>query len=518
MRALGWAVAMAVTACSGKATVVAATADTGPGASDGGASASSQQPDGGTATQLDGGAATQPDGGQTTISGQPDAGSPSARGGGDWMQYRHDARGVSMNQGDFSVADAQSLVPRWTIELGQYVYTQAMIADDLVVFTTAFSGKVVAVDAQTGATRWTRTLNSQISTTCGGSTQPGFWAAPALDSAAVYVASPDGHAYALSRADGSTLWATKVADPSAAGHGEFIQSSPSLSAAYGKVFLGVASSFHCDEVAGRLVALDLATGALQAAPLVGPGQQGATVWSTVSVAEEEDRLYVATGNRIGDPAAEPNAQAILAVDAHSLAVVDRWQNPTTLQNADFGSSPTLIDQGGLKLVAATSKDGWLYVLRRSSLAAGPLWKFQLATVDPAHPDEGGDPTVGFGSISSPTVANGLLIAAGGRTPEGDPGSVVAFDPATGAVVWKHLTPGFVIAPVAAAGAVAVVESSAPDATKSTLELLDLSTGAAVARFDRPIGTFAAPSVGHGLIVWTDAFGHVTALSMPPASH
>jgi outer membrane protein assembly factor BamB len=518
MRSLAWALAVAVVAgCSAKASPGAAgaadTGSTGPAASDAGTVSSSTQPDGGS-----GSTSTGADAGQTTVVDAPDAGSQSARGGGDWMQYRHDARGVSMNEGSFSVADAQSLVPRWTLELGQYVYTQAVIADDLVVFTTAFSGKVVAVDAQTGAIRWSRTLNSLISTTCGGSTQPGFWAAAAMDKAAVYVASPDGHAYALSRADGSTLWATRVADPSAQGHGEFIQSSPALSLAYGKVFLGVASSFHCDEVAGRLVALDLATGALQAAPLVEPGQQGATVWSTVSVAEDEDRLYVATGNRIGDAAAEPNAQAILAVDAHSLAVVDRWQNPTTLQNADFGSSPTLVDAGGQKLVAATSKDGWLYVLRRSSLAAGPLWKFQLATVDPAHPDEGGDPTVGFGSISSPTVANGLLIAAGGRTPQGDPGSVVAFNPATGAVVWKHLTPGFVIAPVAAAGAVGVVESSAPDGTSSTLELLDLATGATVARFESQIATFAAPSVGHGLVVWTDAFGHVTALSLPPAAH
>lgn len=510
MRSLAWALAVLL-GCSGKATVTAAAADTGaPGTSDGGVSAT--PPDAGS------GSATAPDGGQTTVSGQPDAGSPSARGGGDWMQYRHDSRGASMNEGSFSVADAQSLAVRWTLELGQYVYTQAMIADDLVVFTTAFSGKVVAVDPRTGAVRWSRTLNSPIITTCGGSAQPGFWAAAAIDPAAVYVASPDGHAYALSRADGSTIWSTKVADPSAQGHGEFVQSSPSLSRAYGKVFLGVASSFHCDEVAGRLMALDLATGALQTAPLVEPGRQGATVWSTVSVAEEEDRLYVATGNRIGDLNAEPNAQAILAVDAHTLAVVDRWQNPTTLENADFGSSPTLVDAGGQKLVAATSKDGWLYVLRRSSLAAGPLWKFQLATVDPAHPGEGGDPSAGFGSISSPTVANGLLVAAGGRTKEGDPGSVVAFDPATGAVVWKHLTPGYVIAPVAAAGEVAAVESSAPDGSSSTLEILDLKTGVAVARFASQIATFAAPSVGHGLVVWTDAFGHVTALSLPPSTH
>ena len=48
--------------------------------------------------------------------------------------------------------------------------------------------------------------------------------------------------------------------------------------------------------------------------------------------------------------------------------------------------------------------------------------------------------------ASPTFANGLLYAAGGRTPAGDhPGSVVAFDPGRGTAVWTHFTPGYVIA-------------------------------------------------------------------------
>jgi outer membrane protein assembly factor BamB len=470
-------------------------------------------------TGNDAGAPPALDGGQPiTDAGQPPTGviAPDAgpAGGGDWMQYRHDLRGGSLDDGTFSATDAAGLTTRWTLELGQYVYTQAMIASDMVVFTTAFSGNVVAVDPQTGLVRWKRTLNSPISTTCGGSEQPGFWAAAAIDSAAVYVASPDGHAYALSRADGSTIWSTTVADPTAAGHGEFIQSSPVISAAYGKLYLGVASSFHCDEVAGRLASVDLATGALQQASLVNPGQQGAAVWSSISIAEEENRLYVTTGNRIGDAALEPNAQAFLAVDAQSLAVLDRWQNPTALENSDFGSSPTLIDVAGLKLVAATSKDGWLYVLRRNALSAGPLWKYQLAVVDPANPTVGGDPSAGFGSIATPVMAGGLLIAAGGRTPDAQVGSVVAFDPATGAVAWRHLAPGYVIAPPAAAGEVLAVESTAPDGSSSVLEILNLATGAVIDHFDRPIGTFAAPSIGHGLIIWTDAFGHVSALGAP----
>ena len=439
----------------------------------------------------------------------PDAG-PGPLGGGDWPQYRHDQRGGSQNPATFSLAEAKNLATLKTYELGKYVYTQAMIASDMLVFTTAFSGQVVAFDPDTATKKWAVTLNSPIVTNCKGSKQPGFWAAAAIVGAVVYVASPDGNVYALRKSDGTTIWAARVADPTAAGHGEFIQSSPSVSTAFGRLYVGVASSEGCDEVAGRVAAVDLATGAVQQTTLVGPGQQGAAVWSSIAIAEDENRIYVSTGNRIGPASATPYSQALLAMDPHSLAVLDHWQDPTTLEDSDFGSSPALADAGGLKLVAATNKDGWLYVLRRDALSAGPVWKYQIAVIDPSAPTVGGDASAGWGSISTPAFAYGKLYAAGGKTPQGEPGSLIAFDPATGAIAWKHVTPGYVIAPVAVAGEILAVESSAVDGTSSTLEVIDVTSGAVVRSFPGAVATYAAPSIGHGLIVWTDAFGHATS--------
>ncbi|HZX94278.1 MAG TPA: PQQ-binding-like beta-propeller repeat protein [Myxococcales bacterium] len=433
-------------------------------------------------------------------------------GGGDWRQYRYDARGCSENPGTFAASEVPNLVQLWKpAELGQYVYTQAVVGDGLVVYTTAFSGKVVAFDERDGAFRWKRDdLTSLISTSCGGSKQTGYWSAAAIEGNVVYLASPDGNAYALRATDGSTIWAARIADPSAAGHGEFVQSSPAVSTAFGRLYLGVASSAHCDEVAGRIVAVDLATGAVQSQPLVDPGQQGATIWSSIAVAEDEDRLYATTGNRIGPASAEPNAQAFLALDPHTLRVLDRWQNPTPLENSDFGSSPALVDAGGLKLVAATSKDGNLYVLRRNALSAGPLWTYPIATTDPTDPTVGGDPSAGFGSISTPAAAHGLLYAAGGRTPSGQLGQVVAFKPDTGGVVWQRDLPGYVLAPIAAAGEILAVEASAPDGSSSQLLILDAASGSILRSIPAPIATFAGPSIAHGAIFWTDAFGHAAA--------
>src|SRR4051812_12037299 len=502
------ALVLCATACAGGPSRLTQEGDGGSGVvavadagSDGGA------PDSGLDAGIDAG--EPPDSG---VDAGTDAG---PLGGGDWRQYRYDARGCSENPGTFAASEVPNLVQLWKpAELGQYVYTQAVVGDGLVVYTTAFSGKVVAFDERDGAFRWKRDdLTSLISTSCGGSKQTGYWSAAAIEGNVVYQASPDGNAYALRATDGSTIWAARIADPTAAGHGEFVQSSPAVSPLFGRLYLGVASSAHCDEVAGRIVAVDLADGAVHAQPLVGSGQQGATIWSSIAVAEDEGRVYATTGNRIGPASAEPNAQAFLALDARSLQIIDRWQNPTPLENADFGSSPALADASGLKLVAATSKDGNLYVLRRDALSAGPIWTYPLAVIDSSNPTMGGDPSAGFGSISTPAFANGLLYAAGGRTLDGHPGQVVALHPDDSRPVWRTPMPGYVLGPLAVAGEILAVEASAPDGSSSSLLVLDARSGAVLRTFGRPTATYAGPSISRGAIFWTDAFGHASAFGV-----
>jgi outer membrane protein assembly factor BamB len=504
MGRIWWAWVLCAAACaSGGGSVTQAASDGGGGG------VIISLPDAG----IDAGSLPLPDAG-----GLPDSGADAGPlGGGDWRQYRHDSRGGSENAGVFAAAEVANLREAWPAnELGQFVYTQTVVGDGIAVYTTAFSGQVVAIDQATGRERWRRQdLTSLVSTACNGPKQPGYWAAAAIENGVVYVASPDGNAYALRAGDGSMIWSARVADPTAAGHGEFVQSSPAVSTAFGKLYLGVASSEHCDEVAGRIVAVDLATGAVQSQPLVNPGQQGATIWSSIAVAEDDNRLYATTGNRIGPAAAEPNAEAFLAIDPHSLQILDRWQNPTTLENSDFGSSPVLVDAGGLKLVAATSKDGNLYVLRRDALSAGPLWTYPIATIDrEANPSVGGDPVAGFGSISTPAVAHGLLYAAGGRTPAGAAGQVVAFQPDTGTVVWHRDLDGYVIAPIAAAGEILALETSKPDFSSSSLVILDARSGEILRSIVAPVATFAAPSIAHGTIFWTDQDGHAAAWAAP----
>src|SRR5438445_9297084 len=101
-------------------------------------------------------------------SNSPDAGpSPTGpAGGGDWLQYRYSPLGgTSENPGVFAASEAASVALLWSIPRDRfgvsgsyYYYSQPLIADDTVYFTTAFGGtaggKVVAVSASDGSTRW----------------------------------------------------------------------------------------------------------------------------------------------------------------------------------------------------------------------------------------------------------------------------------------------------------------------------------------------------------------------------
>ncbi len=444
----------------------------------------------------------------------PDCQPALLAGGGDWPQYRHDASGTFANPGTFAAADAARLQVSWTYDLGGPAYAEPIVTADTVYLTRAQFGRVVALDLATGRERWTRDLETPIGSTCGGSHHVGIWGSAALSGDTLYVAAPDGALHALAAADGSSRWSAAVAAPSP--DGEMIATAPAWSTS--GIFLGVAASAMCQPVAGRVARVDGSTHAMTEQPLVGDGQRGASVWASLAVDEDLGVAFAASGNPSGPLSAEPLAQSIVALDVGTLAVRDHWQNPCALRDCDFGAAPTLVDAsaagGTARLLAAVSKDGWLYVFKRGALSAGPAWKYQLAVGDPSTPDVAGDPLKGYGTIVPATYSRSVLYAGGGRTPSGDAGSVVAFDPATGAVRFVHATPGAVLAGMPAVGDVLLVASNASGNGSSTLEVLDAGSGAVLATFPGSGASFAAPALGHGAVVWATADGRVTALALP----
>lgn len=511
MSGLRWGLlvcAVMVTACPGK--------DKGPGPQPEPPALNDAGPDAGGTPETDGGVdgGGGSDGGGLPDAGMPDGGTDAGPigpvGGADWSQYRSGPEGTWAIEGSVTVAQAAGATQLWTAEAGPQAYTQPLIVGDTVYVTAGYTGRVLAFDARTGTQRWSRTLDHVFTDACQANPlRPGFWAAPALVNGVLYAASPDGNVYALNPQNGDILRQSPVATP--ADPPELIQSSPSASTELGKLYVGVAALFNCHHVPGRVMSVDLATGASQSFTLTASGRVGAAVWSSIAVDAPARRIYVSTGDPVGQTLSElPLAQSIVSLHADTLQLIDHWQNPGPgpNDNSDFGASPTLFTAAdGTRLVGTTNKDGWLYVLRRERLADGPLWKFQVAV--------GGDPLQGKGSLVAPTFANGLLYAAGGTTPTGEPGSVVALDPLTGALRWKHTPPGFVFAGVPAVGDVLVVVSNAPDNSKSWLELLDARTGAPIKSFENSGPTYGAPAVGRGLILWYPYSGQLRAIALTP---
>ncbi|HYM85050.1 MAG TPA: PQQ-binding-like beta-propeller repeat protein, partial [Candidatus Dormibacteraeota bacterium] len=200
-------------------------------------------------------------------------------------------------------------------------------------------------------------------------------------------------------------------------------------------YIGIASLGDCPLVQGQLLRVDLTTHLVAASVSFVPnGQVGGGIWTTPAIDTATNTVFVTTGTL--NQASQTLSEAMVALDATTLAVKSSWQIPRSVANADsdWGTSPILFaDANGRQLVAGIDKNGFLYAFDRSNLAIGPVWSRQVAI-------SGICPTCGDGSVSSMAFAQGLLFAAGGNTTIGGtgyPGGIRAIDPTSGNVVWEH---------------------------------------------------------------------------------
>ena len=383
-----------------------------------------------------------------------------------------------------------------------------MRAGDTVYAATAVLGKVHALDVASGALRWTRDLKSPTHSDCGGEDSPGIWASPAIANDTVYVAAPDGAVHAM---DPTDLTAGRPAWPIRRGT-RSCSSPPAVSPRTGRLYVGVAATAPCDPARGRLAAVDLVSGATSVRTMVDPGQVGAAIWASASVDEDAGVLYAGTGNPVGAQESEPLAQAIVALDVATLAVLDHWQDAVPLLDCDFGTSPTLVDAG-----AAASWRPRIRMAGCTCSTADSSGRPALEAPDcrgrPRRSDAVRRHAQGVRDHRLARVRQWNALRRRRAHPQGQPGSVVVLDPVSGALRFTHVTPGFVLGAMAAAGDVLLVTFNAADSKSSTLEVLDARSGAVLKTFTRPSATFAGVSVSRGgLVLWADFDGHLSAFA------
>lgn len=427
----------------------------------------------------------------------------------DWPKYCADPAmtGQARNETLISAASISSLRLAWKASLPGAIASSPTVAGGRV-YVGDWAGHEWELDAATGRV----VASADLGTTPIGNCAPpvlGVTSAPVFERGRIYLAGGDDAFYALDAETLDRLWKTKLGDNSPAG-GYYGWCSPTVFG--GRVYQGISS--HCDDpfVDGRVVGMDLASGAIVAAADLSqtsdPARFGAGVWSSPAIDAVERTIFVTTASAYGYD--DGLAYSIVRLSLDELTIEDSWKIPiddyNAVPDADWGSSPTLFHDGaGRLLVGASQKDGRYYAFERARLAGGPVWATTIAT--------GGDcPSCGDGSISTAAFDGTRLYVGGGKVPVGSiqaRGSVAALDPATGEPVWRFSQlHGPVLAPVSLANGVVF-------ATGGTWCIaLDAATGALLWKTDTGFLLYGGVAISDGRIFFGDSAGNLYAYAVP----
>ncbi len=301
---------------------------------------------------------------------------------GDWPTYMHDNQrtGASGDETILSPSNAGQLTKLWSFPTGGPIAAPAAVVSG-AVYVGSWDGYEYALDAGSGALKW-KTFLGKLSLPNCTPAQIGVSSGATVQNGVVYVGGGDNYWYALDAATGGVLWKVYTGDSSASG-GHYNWSSPLIYNGY--AYIGIASEGDCPLVQGQLLKVPL--GNYPAGSVVSPtatanfvlaGQVGGGIWTSPTVDVASNTIYVTTGTQAGT---EPLAQAMVALDAGTLAVKDSWQIPPAQQvpDSDWGGTSNIFqDSTGTNIVVATNKDGYVYAFDRANISAGPLWQQQIA--------------------------------------------------------------------------------------------------------------------------------------------
>jgi outer membrane protein assembly factor BamB len=431
---------------------------------------------------------------------------PARAASGDWPTFLHDTqRTAASNDTTISTSNAAQLALKWAFKTGGPIAASPTVVGG-IVYVGSWDGYEYALNATTGALVW-KTFLGQTTAPCYPQLA-GVSSAADVENGVVYVGGGDSNWYALDATTGAVLWSVFVGDNT---KGWYNWASPLIYNGY--AYIGTSSVGDCPLIQGQLLQVSLTTHqVVNSVSFVPQGQVGGGVWTTPSLDTSTNTIFVTTGTRNQDT--QTLAEAIVALDASTLAIKSSWAIPNSMQtvDSDFGNTPLLFnDSHGNPLVTAVNKNGFDYAWNRNNLSAGPVWS-QTVTLP------GSCPQCGDGSVSSGTYGNGMLFQAGGSTVingAGYRGAVRALNPDNGNIVWQHGDTAPVIPGLAFSNGLIF------DGAGATFEVLDASSGTRLYSYTTGGYLYAAPSVSNGQVYTggTDdnvyAFGLATPTTPPP---
>ena len=352
----------------------------------------------------------------------------------DWALFHHDSAhlGVSPDT-TIGAAHAPSLVQKWSASIGggasvesPVVAFNSTVGDD-VVYSVSTGGTVHAFKASNGSSVWSASIGGGV-------------ASPALDTAnnTLYVGDDAGTMTAFNAATGSvecTLQLPVVAPETTPGR---IQEAPTIDPAGsgGPILYFADIGQKESENGGRFHAMygvgNTNTECTQywMTNLANTGNKVNGSWSPPALGTDRNgRELVVFGE------SQPTDR-VVALDAHTGAKVWSFNTLKNFSDADVGAGPTIIS------AAKGSSDGAVYIDGKDRIeygldltTGGQLWSFNMGANAMKSPN----------SVSCAAVVGGNVVVAFAKY-------VYAFNPTTGALVWRSAAMGGnVLASVAVSG-------------------------------------------------------------------
>lgn len=231
-------------------------------------------------------------------------------------------------EGRVLALDASSGAELWSVDTGIRIGSTIGVGDGLLVLG-GLDGEVVALDAAGGAERWRARVSSEV------------LAAPAIARGVVVVRSHDGRLFGLDAASGERRWL-------------YDRGLPALTLRGNAAPVIIGGTVHAGYDDGRLVALRLEDGGLQWEQLLAVGEGRTDLERMVDV----DGPLVVEGSEA------------YAITYQGQAAGLAGESGQPLWSREFSSYGGLSIAGDRLLVA--DEDGALYALDRRS--GGALWK------------------------------------------------------------------------------------------------------------------------------------------------
>jgi polyvinyl alcohol dehydrogenase (cytochrome) len=313
-----------------------------------------------------------------------------AKAWGGWSPNVTNTRYQDAKSAGLAAADVPKLKLKWAFNLGSVTTArgQPVMVGNRVFFGT-LDGDMYAVDATSGCVHWSYKATAGI--------RSGVVVGDANGVPAIFFADRSAVMYALNAESGELIWKNRPLNHLLA------QATATPQFYKGVLYIGFSSleeslvvdpSNVCCSSRGNLVALDAATGRTdwqtftiaEPAKALAPGSRfggpsGAAIWSTPTIDEQKQALYVATGDNYSDPVTE-TSDAVLAFDLKTGKLLWSRQftqgdaynsacNSRTRENCpaedgpdfDFGQPPILTQLGdGKRALVIGQKSGMVHAI------------------------------------------------------------------------------------------------------------------------------------------------------------